>query len=118
MVQAAMVQTQSSLLHHYLEHYGMHEEMKLHADNCAGQNKNKTMLAYLLRQTLTGRHGKILLSFMIAGHTSCQVDACFGLFKKLYRRSDTDTVAHLADVIERPASVNGAHIFDDPEKHI
>ena len=76
------------------------------------------MVAYLLWQTLARRHVKISLSFMIAGHTRCLVDACFGLFKKLYRWSDTDTVAHLANVVERTASVNSANICDKHEKPV
>ena len=84
----------------------MHEKsMCLHADNCAGQNKNKTMLAYLLWRTLTARHERIALSFMVAGHTRCIMDACFGLIKRCYRRADTDTLAHRAHTVERSASV-------------
>ena len=52
---------------------------------------------------------------MIAGHTRCLVDVCFGLFKRLYRRSDTDTVAQVADVVERSISVNLAQLFADAE---
>ena len=38
-----------SLLHAYLEMYGMGEtHMHLHADNCAGQNKNSYVMWYLL----------------------------------------------------------------------
>ena len=34
-----------SRLHYYFEHYGLGvEEVFLHADNCAGQNKNNVMM--------------------------------------------------------------------------
>ena len=34
-----------SLLHHFLENHGLGEvNLSLHADNCAGQNKNNTVL--------------------------------------------------------------------------
>ena len=34
-----------SLLHHFFEHHGLGEtELSLNADNCAGQNKNNTMM--------------------------------------------------------------------------
>ena len=37
-----------SMLHHFFETHGNgDEECFLHADNCGGQNKNKTVLAYL-----------------------------------------------------------------------
>ncbi len=35
-----------SMLHHFLEIHSGHEpELHLHADNCVGQNKNRTVLA-------------------------------------------------------------------------
>ena len=38
-----------SMLHHYLEVHGQQEpEVNFHADNCVGQNKNKSVLAYLM----------------------------------------------------------------------
>lgn len=56
---------------------------------------------------------------MIAGHTCCQVDACFGLFKRLYRRSETETgPTCLADVVDMSACVNSAHRFHDPEQPV
>ena len=108
-----------SLIHHYFLHYGMHErEVFLHADNCTGQNKNKTVLAYLLWRVLTSRHRHITLSFMIVGHTRCTVDGFFGLFKQTYRRSDADTMAHLVEVVERSASANSAQCYNDADKPI
>ena len=59
--------------------HGPREECFLHCDNCRGQNKNRTILAYFAWRILTGRHKKITLSFMIAGNTHCLVDGCFGL---------------------------------------
>ncbi len=66
-----------SQLHYFLENHGLGEilymytrtsvransfffssekEVYLHADNCTGQNKNNTMIQYLLLRTMTGRH--------------------------------------------------------------
>ena len=53
-----------SMLHHYLTHHGLGEEMvHLHAENCGGQNKNATMVQYLLWRVMTGLHTEIMLSF-------------------------------------------------------
>ena len=41
----------------------------LHADNCGGQNKNKTVLAYLAWRCIVGLHRQITFSFMITGLT-------------------------------------------------
>ena len=49
-----------SLLHYYFDHYGLGEtDVHLHADNCAGQNKNSCMIWYLLWRVLTGKHNSI-----------------------------------------------------------
>ena len=44
-------------------------------------------------------HQEITLSFMRAGHTHCLVDGHFGLIKKIYRQSDTDTLDQMAEVV-------------------
>ena len=103
-----------SCLHHYFETYGLGERScRLHADNCSGQNKNKTMLAYLAWRTMFGLHESISLSFMIAGHTRCLVDGCFGMLRRKYRRSDCDCVADLAKAVEQSARCNKAHPVRD-----
>ena len=46
-----------SLLHHILENYGVGmEPLELHADNCAGQNKNNHIMRYLMWHVTTGLH--------------------------------------------------------------
>lgn len=51
--------TVASLLHHYVEVHGLGEKERfLHADNCAGQNKNRTVVANLAWGVLTGLHEK------------------------------------------------------------
>eukprot|EP00117_Sycon_ciliatum_P037522 scpid33362/ scgid28055/ len=59
-----------SLLHHFFSQHGYGEKACiLHADNCGGQNKNKTVLAYLPWRCILGLHERMNLRFMIAGHT-------------------------------------------------
>ena len=101
-----------SMLHHHLEHNSKPSvSLGLHADNCCGQNKNKTVLAYLAWRVLVGLNQEIQLDFMRVGHTRCFVDAGFGLLKQKYRRGDIDTVAQLAQVIKDSASINRAEEF-------
>ena len=72
-----------SMLHHYLQVHGKQERIcHFHADNCVGQNKNKSVLAYFMWRVLVALDEEIILSFMRVGHTRCSVDACFGLLKK------------------------------------
>ena len=59
-----------SMLHHYLAvHSGNKPLLHLCADNCVGQNKNKSVLAYLMWRALVGLSEEITLSFMRVGHT-------------------------------------------------
>lgn len=59
-----------SMLHHFFStHSNGEESCYLYADNCAGQNKNKTVLAYLAWRCIVGLHYQIILLFMITGHT-------------------------------------------------
>ena len=77
-----------SQLDFFFNHHGLGEkEVFLHADNCSGQNKNNFMLWYLAWRAMTGRHTQITLSFLVVGHTKFSPDWCFGLFKRLYRRT-------------------------------
>ena len=103
-----------SLLHHYLETRGDASSFHLHADNCAGQNKNKTMLWYLLWRCANKLNTDILLSFMLAGHTKFAPDWCFGLFKRKFRRTRISSLVDLARCVEESSpSVNGALVVDE-----
>ena len=60
-----------SLLHHFLENYGVgKQKMELHCDNCSGQNKNKFVMWYLAWRILQKLHTDIAVSFIPAGHTN------------------------------------------------
>ena len=65
---------------------------------------------------MTGLHRKISLHMQVAYHGKCLVDAGFGQVKKLYRRSDVDTLQHLCDVVEQSApGHNRAVLFQGPD---
>jgi len=50
-----------SHLHYFLETQRLGEKVVfLHADNCTGQNKNNSMVQYLVWRALTNRHSIIL----------------------------------------------------------
>ena len=73
-----------SYVHYYFENHGLREtDAHLHADNCAGQNKNNYFLWYLSWRTLMLLHHSITYSFLIAGHTKFGPDRCFGLIKNI-----------------------------------
>ena len=93
-----------SLLDFFFSHHGLGEAIaSLHADNCSGQNKNNTMVQYLMWRVLTGLHH---LHFMITGHIKFSPDACFGLIKRKFRKTDVSSLDDLAHVVEESAACN------------
>ena len=60
-----------SMLHHFFKEHGLGEtDVHLHAATCVGQNKNNTMLHYLIWRVMSGLHRRVTLSFLIVGHTT------------------------------------------------
>lgn len=101
-----------SMLHHHLEkHTPPSPRLGLHADNCCGQNKNRSVMAYLAWRVLVGLNKTIQIDFMRVGHTRCFVDAGFGLLKQKFRKGDVDTVEQLVEVINDSAIINQAETF-------
>ena len=108
-----------SQLHYFFEMHGMGErDVYLHADNCTGQNKNNTMIQYLLWRALTKRHTNITLSFLVVGHTKFAPDWCFGLFKRLYRRTKIGSLNAIADVVNRSADCNSAQLVVEDDGRV
>lgn len=96
-----------SQLHYFFEHHGLGEKkVFLHADNCTGQNKNNIMLHYLAWRVMAGLHTQITLSFLVVGHTKFSPDWCFGLFKRLYRRTKVGSLQAIAQVVDSSATCN------------
>ena len=96
-----------SMLHHFFQVHALGEtEVHLHADNCVGQNKNNTMLHYLIWRVMVGLHRCIILSFLVVGHTKFAPDWCFGLLKRSYRRAKVGCLADLERVVDLSAEAN------------
>ena len=94
------------------------EEVHLHADNCVGQNKNNTMLQYLLWRVLVGLHRCITLSFLVVGHTKFSPDWCFGLLKQRFRRTKVGCLDDIAQVVNDSASTNVAQLVGTQEGEV
>lgn len=100
-----------SRIHFFFKHHGLGEtEVYLHADNCCGQNKNNAMIQYLVCRTLTKRHSSITLSFLPVGHTKFSPDWCFGLFKRLFKRTKVGSLQSIAQVANDSAECNFAQL--------
>ncbi|GFR74827.1 hypothetical protein ElyMa_000439300 [Elysia marginata] len=98
-----------SYLHFYLDNYSLGEtELQLHADNCAGQNKNSVMVWYLLWRCMTGRNRSVKLSFLIAGHTKFSPHSGFRLIKRKLKPTRVDCLADIAQVVNDSSTMNEA----------
>ena len=69
------------------------------------------MFAYLLWRTLTGKHFKINLHMQVPYHGKSLVDAGFAYIKKLYRRSEINSLDQLASVVSKSAAFNEVVVF-------
>ena len=108
-----------SQLHYFFENHGFgKKEVYLHADNCTGQNKNSCMVQYLAWHALTNKHSKITLSFLVVGHTKFAPDWCFGLFKRLYRRTKVGKLSDIAKVMNDSAQCNIAQLVSNEDGSI
>ena len=69
-----------------------------------------SMLHYLAWRVMAGLHTQITLSFLVVGHTKFAPDWCFGLFKRLYRRTRVESLQAIASVVNNSAKCNIAQL--------
>ena len=79
-----------------------------------GENKNRYVLGYLSWRTLVGLHKNISLSMQVPYHGRCLVDAGFGHIKRLYRRSDVDSLSSMINVVDKSAKSNVLVGYENP----
>lgn len=79
-----------SMLLHYMDNFltDQIKELILFSDNCPGQNKNHTVIRFLLSLTDTGRFSKIKHCFPVRGHSFLPNDQDFGVMKKKIKKCD------------------------------
>jgi len=108
-----------SFLHDFLSNRHIKTpNLRIHADNCRGQNKNKYVMWYLVWLVSTGRLKRAEIKFMIKGHTHFIVDSGIGHTKRALRQAEVYCLNHWAEVINRSAKTNkakivtGSHVYD------
>jgi len=105
-----------SMLHHFFEVHSFGEtKVHLHADNCTGQNKNRFMMFYLMWRVLAGLHKEITISFLLVGHTKFSPDWCFGLFKRLFKRTKCGSIEDIAKVVDNSAVCNTPQLVGESD---
>ncbi len=76
------------------------------------------MVWYLLWRVITGRHTNITLSFLVVGHTKFAPDWCFGLFKRLFRRTQIGSLRSIVDVVQKSGKCNEAQLISNEEGRV
>lgn len=76
------------------------------------------MLWYLLWRVMTGHHTNITLSFLVVGHTKFAPDWCFGLVKRLFKRSKVGSLRDIVQVVQSSATCNEAQLNTDEQGKI
>ena len=101
------------MLHHAIDQHRMpnsltrlQKSINLHADNCSGQNKNHFMLWYLLWRVCMDFETRIVLRFLVAGHTKNRCDAAFGLVKRRLKQFDVFCPRDMMKVISESSKSN------------
>ena len=108
-----------SRLNYFFDVHGLGEtDVFLHADNCTGQNKNNAMVDYLMWRVMTGGHTNITYSFLVVGHTKFSPDWCFGLFKRLFKRTNVDCMADIAAVVDSSAVCNVSQLVHTEDTEV
>ncbi|XP_052797705.1 uncharacterized protein LOC128229867 [Mya arenaria] len=98
-----------SMIDWALQNYGgQSTSCSIHADNCPGQNKNKYLVGYFMWRVMTEQHSTIEYLMQIPGHAKCLVDSGFGNVKRLYRRTDCESLDQLEDVVNKSSYSNTA----------
>lgn len=69
-------------------------------------------------RVLTGRHTNITYSFLVVGHTKFSPDWCFGLFKRLFKRTPVSSMAEIADVVDRSAVCNVSQLVHTEDTEV
>ena len=81
----------------------------LQLDNCAGENKNRYVFAFLSLLVAKGIFKQIYVGFLMVGHTHEDVDAMFSKFSESMRIKDAYTLPQMMDIFHNSYSGNPYH---------
>ena len=112
-----------SLLNHFLNgpNAPVGRILLIHADSCAGQNKNQYVFNYIIILVFLGVKDEIMMSFMIPGHTKFPPDGYFGNAKRKFFEMDASVVTDVQHAFESrhnsslncmDAEENSLHFYD------
>ena len=87
------------------------ENLLLQLDNCAGENKNRYLFAYLSLLVAKGVFKTVHLGFLMVGHTHEDIDAMFSRFSERLQTEMMFTFPHLMEHFQKCESSAPAPIL-------
>ena len=69
-------------------------------DNCARENKNKYVMAYLSYLIKCNIFDNIEMNFLPVGHTHIDIDAMFGNFHTLFKNKNVFTIYQYHEILK------------------
>ena len=85
---------------------GALKEYILTMDNCGGQNKNRMVIRFLLMMAELKVYKKVLLLFLVRGHTKNPCDRMYMLLKQRFHFKNVYTMSQLHDNLNSNDDVN------------
>ena len=82
-------------------------------DNCGGQNKNQIVLGYFAHRVEEGYFNKVVVCFLVRGHTKNACDRTFNLLKNEYRKKDLYSSKQLDEVLNKAEDVTATKVEAD-----
>lgn len=84
--------------------------LKLHADKCTGENKNRFVLMYVCWRTIGGLQSEVEMSFQESGHTKNMVDRASSRIKRKLKTTNARKPIEMINVVNTSsASIYGIH---------
>ncbi|XP_060594673.1 uncharacterized protein LOC132749024 [Ruditapes philippinarum] len=81
----------------------------IQADNCARENKNRYVLAFLQLLVEKNIFNEVHFSMLPVGHTHEDIDARFSLISRRLYQKDTETLEEFLNVLEKPMLIKTIH---------
>ena len=82
------------------EEKGTGGELVLCFDNCPGQNKNGMVIRLAMLLVELSYFKKVIISFLVRGHTKNACDRLFNLMKKAYRKQNVFSYKQMLDLMK------------------
>ena len=74
--------------------------LRIQADNCSRENKNKYMFAFCACLVALGHFREVQLSFFIVGHTHNDIDLRFNVISNILKRQDILSLKQMLAQVE------------------